>query len=144
MAKEISAFEDNNTWELQPLPPGKKALGCKWVYKIKYNADGSSEHFEARLVTVGNHQVEGEDFNETFALVAEMVMVRTLLTIAVAKGWSLHQMDVHNAFLHGDLKEDIYMKLPPGFHNTQPNVVCKLNKSLYGLRQAPRQFVMYL
>ena len=103
MAKEISAFEDNNTWELQPLPPGKKALGCEWVYKIKYNVDGSIEHFKARLVTLGNHQVEGEDFNETFSPVAKMVMVHTLLTIVAAKGWSWHQMDVHNAFLHGDL-----------------------------------------
>ena len=140
MEKEISALEANNTWDLRPLPPGKTALGCKWVYKIKYHADGSIERFKARLVILGNHQVKGEDYHETFVPVAKMVTVRTLLSLAVAQGWSLHQMDIHNAFLHGDLHEDIYMKLPPGFCPTKPNVVCKLKKSLYGLRQAPRQW----
>jgi len=140
MASEISALEANHTWDLRPLPPGTKALGCKCVYKIKYHADGSVERFKARLVVLGNHQVEGEDFHETFAPVAKMVTVRTLLTLAGAKGWSLHQMNIHNAFLHGDLREDIYMKVPPGFQTPQPNMVCKLRKSLYGLRQAPRQW----
>lgn len=144
MAQEISALEANNTWELRPLPSGKKALGCKWVCKTKYNADGSVEHFKARLVTLGNHQVKGEDYHETFAPVAKMVTVRTSLTLAAAKGWHLHQMDVHNAFLHGDLHEDIYMKPPPGFHTTQSNVVCKLKKSFYGLRQAPHQWFFKL
>ena len=130
MASEISALEANHTWDLRPLPPGTKALGCKCVYKIKYHADGSVERFKARVVVLGNHQVEGEDFHETFAAVAKMVTVRTLLTLAVAKSWSLHQMDIHNAFLHGDLREDIYMKVPPGFQTPQPNMVCKL-RSLY-------------
>jgi len=85
------------------------------VYKIKYNADGSIERFKARLVTLGNHQVEGEDFNETFAPVAKMFTVCTLLTITTAKGWSLHQMDVHDAFFHGDLQEDIYRSFPQAF-----------------------------
>jgi len=118
MANEISALEANHTWELCPLPPGKKALGCKWVYKVKYHADGSLERFKDRLVTLRNHQVQGEDYHETFAPVAKMVTVRTLLALAVAKGWALHQMDVYNAFLHGDLAEDIYVKVPPGFHTS--------------------------
>ena len=90
------------------------------MYKIKYNADGAIERFKARLVMLGNHQVEGEDFNETFALVAKMVTIRTLLTVTTAKGWSLHQMHVNYTFLHSDLQEDIYMKLPPRFHTLVP------------------------
>ena len=138
MQKEIRALEDNGTWTMEQLPPGKKALGSKWVYKIKYNSDGSIERLKARLVVFGNHQVEGIDYNETFAPVAKMVTVRTFLAIAASKNWELHQMDVHNAFLHGDLDEEVYMKLPPGFGSADSDLVCRLRKSLYGLRQAPR------
>ena len=123
MQKEISALEDNATWVMAELPPDKNALGCKWVYNIKHNSDGTVERLKARLVIFGNHQVEGIDYNETFAPVAKMVTVRAFLAVAAAKNWELHQMDVHNAFLHGDLDEEVYMKPPPGFHTTNPSLV---------------------
>ena len=141
MQTEIRALEDNGTWELADLPEGKKALGSRWIYKIKYHADGSVERLKARLVVFGNHQVEGIDYSETFAPVAKMSIVRTFLAVAAVRGWILHQMDVHNAFLHGDLTEEVYMKLPPGFEHgdsSKSSKVCRLRKSLYGLKQAPR------
>jgi len=138
MAQEIHALELNETWKLTPLPPGKNALGCKWIYKIKYNFDGTIERFKARLVILGNHQVDGLDYNETFSPIAKMVTIRTTLAVVAVKDWELHQMDVNNVFLHGDLDDEVYMKLPPGFQESQLGAVCKLQKSLYGLRQAPR------
>ncbi|KAJ4796184.1 Retroelement pol polyprotein-like [Rhynchospora pubera] len=140
MQSEIDALERNETWTIEDLPPTKTAIGCKWVYRIKYHSDGSIERYKARLVVLGNRQVEGIDYTKTFAPVAKMVSVRTFLAVAIAKGWELHQMDVHNAFLHGDLNEEVYMRLPPGFNSSQPGKVCRLRKSLYGLRQAPRMW----
>jgi len=116
MAHEITTLEENNTWIFASLSPEKRALGYRWVYKIKYHADGSIERYKARLVALGNTQVQGEDFTEIFAPVAKMVTVRCLITVEVSRGWPLHQMDVDNAFLHGDLDDKIYIKPPPGFH----------------------------
>lgn len=138
MQKEFGALENNQTWVMTSLPPGKKALGCKWVYKIKYNSDGSVECLKARLVILSNHQVEGIDYTETFAPVAKVVIVRVFLVVGAARNWEVHQMDVHNAFQHGDHDEEVYMKLPPDFTPSRPGQVCRLQKSLYGLRQAPR------
>ncbi|CAA7059556.1 unnamed protein product [Microthlaspi erraticum] len=138
MKKEIEALEGNHTWDIVDLPPGKTAIGSKWVYKLKFNSDGSLERHKARLVAMGNRQQESVDFKETFASVAKLTTVRHLLAVAAAKDWEVHQMDVHNAFLHGDLEEEMYMKLPPGFQSSDPNKVCRLRKSLYGLKQAPR------
>lgn len=120
------------------LPPGKVALGCHWVFTIKYNSDGTIRRHKARLVVRGNLQIEGEDFNKTFAPVVKMTTVRALLRIVADKKWEVHQMDVHNVFLHGDLEEEVYMTFPPGFSHSDPTKVCRLRKSLYGLRQAPR------
>ena len=93
------------------MPSGKKAVGCKWVYKIKYHSDGTMERYKTLLVILGNHQVEGIDYTETFAPVAKMVTVRTFLVFAASQNWEVHQMDVHNTFLHGDLQEEVHMKL---------------------------------
>ncbi|XP_019096549.1 PREDICTED: uncharacterized protein LOC109130912 [Camelina sativa] len=109
-----------------------------WVYKIKYHSNGSNERYKARLVVLGNRQVAGQDFAKTFAPVVKMTTVRALLRIVMAKNWEVHQMDVHNAFLHGDLREKVYIKLLQGFTYSAPNKVLRLHKSLYGLRQAPR------
>ncbi|KAG7557929.1 Integrase catalytic core [Arabidopsis suecica] len=135
---EIVALEDNGTWTVETLPKGKKALGCKWVFKLKYHADGTLERHKARLVVLGNNQTEGIDFNETYAPVAKMVTVRAFLQQAASNDWEVHQMDVHNAFLHGDLDEEVYMQFPPGFRTEDKSQVCRLRKSLYGLKQAPR------
>ena len=138
MGTEIDAQEENHTWTIEDLPPGKRAIGSQWVYKVKHNSDGTVERYKARLVALGNKQKEGEDYGETFAPVAKMGTVRLFLDVAAKHNWEIHQMDVYNAFLHGELKEEVYMRLPPGFEASHPNKVCRLRKSLYGLKQAPR------
>ena len=111
MAAELVALEPNNTWTLTPLPTGKKPIRCKWVCKIKYKADSSIERYKASLVAKGFTQKEGIDYIETFSPVAKKVYVKVLLSVAIVKGWFLNQLDVNNAFLHGDLHDEVYMAL---------------------------------
>lgn len=115
MKSEIEALESNHTWDIVSLPEGKTPIGCKWVYRVKYKASGEIERFKARLVAKGYSQKEDIDYQETFSPVVKMVIVRTILSLAAAQHWHIHQMDVHNAFLQGDLFDEIYMQLPLGF-----------------------------
>ncbi|KAL3376952.1 hypothetical protein AABB24_003396 [Solanum stoloniferum] len=140
MDQEIQALSTNKTWDIVDLPLGKSPIGCKWVYKIKFKADGSVERYKARLVAKGFTQQEGIDYHDTFSPVVKMVTVRCVVALAAQSGWCLFQMDVYNAFLQGDLFEEVYMSLPPGFGSQGENKVCRLLKSLYGLKQASRQW----
>ncbi|KAL9996132.1 putative RNA-directed DNA polymerase [Helianthus debilis subsp. tardiflorus] len=140
MNEEIEALHRNDTWDLVELPPGRSVIGCKWVYKIKYKSTGEIERFKARLVAKGFSQKQGIDFDETFSPVVKLVTVRCIISIAVDKGWSLYQLDVNNAFLYGELNEDVYMSLPDGYFPHEEHRVCKLKRSLYGLKQAPRMW----
>lgn len=138
MQEELYALHKTHTWDLVDLPPGKFAIPCKWVYKVKIRSDGSIERYKAQLVAKGYNQEYGIDYEETFAPVARLTSVRSLLTAAAGKKWGrLYQMDVKNAFLNGDLHEEVYMKPPPRYRHP-PDKVCRLRRALYGLKQAPR------
>uniref|UniRef100_A0A6N2MZF3 Integrase catalytic domain-containing protein n=1 Tax=Salix viminalis TaxID=40686 RepID=A0A6N2MZF3_SALVM len=139
MDEELAALAENKTWSIVPLPKGKHAVDSRWIYKTKFNSDGSINRHKARLVAQGFTQEFGVDYKETFAPVAKMTTVRVLLSVSINNGWFLSQMDVKNAFLHGDLEEEVFMKLPPDRSlSATPNLVCKLHKSIYGLKQSPR------
>lgn len=139
MQEELEALKKNNTWKLVPLPEGKKIVGCKWVFSIKYKADGSIDRYKARLVGKGFTHTYGIDYSKTFSRVAKLNTVRVLLSLAANLDWPLHQLDVKNAFLHGNLDEEVYMDIPPGYTGSAGNkIVCKLETALYGLKQSPR------
>lgn len=139
MTDEYKALMDNNTWELVPRPPDALIIRCMWLFRHKFHANGTLARYKARLVINGKSQQVGVDCDETFSPVVKPTTIRTVLSLAVSRSWPIHQLDVKNAFLHGDLQETVYMFQPPGFVNSQnPKHVCRLNKSLYGLKQAPR------
>ncbi|KAJ0533857.1 putative RNA-directed DNA polymerase [Helianthus annuus] len=107
MEQEIKALQENGTWTLKKLPSGKKAIDSKWVYKVKHKPDGQVDRYKARPVAKGYTQMEGVDYHDTFAPVAKLVTMRTLLALAVKQDWIIHQLDVNNAFLHDDLDEEV-------------------------------------
>eukprot|EP00253_Pinus_taeda_P026080 PITA_26080 len=139
MQKEYDALIKNDTWKLVDPPFGTKPIGCKWVYKNKYKADGSLDKHKARHVAKGFAQKEGVDYEETFAPTEKWATIWTLFALAAQNGWKVHQMDVKTAFLNGDLKENVFISEPEGFAvKVHEHKVWKLVKSLYGLKQAPR------
>uniref|UniRef100_A0A2N9JBE9 Integrase catalytic domain-containing protein n=1 Tax=Fagus sylvatica TaxID=28930 RepID=A0A2N9JBE9_FAGSY len=139
MDEEIKAIKKNDTWELTTLPHGKKAIGVKWVYKMKKNAKGEVERYKARLVVKGYSQQQGIDYDEVFAPVARLETIRLLIALAAQNKWSIFEMDVKSAFLNGYLLEDVYVEQPIGYVvKGQEGKVLKLKKALYGLKQAPR------
>ena len=137
---ELVAMESNHTWSIVLLPHGKHSIGSKWVYKTKHCFDDSIERYKAHLVAKGYNQQEGIDFLDTFSAAAKLVTVKILLALATSKNWHL---DVNNAFLHGDLFEEVYMDIPLGYSNkahptligsSSTKYVYKLHKSIYCLK----------
>ena len=139
MEDEIKALESNDTWILSELSHGKKPMGCKWIFTVKDKANGCVERYKVRLVAKGFTNSYGIDYQETFASIAKLNTIRVLLSLAVNQDWPLHQLDVKNAFLNSNLEEEIYMEVPLGLENSFNNqMVCKLKKALYSLKQSPR------
>ena len=135
---EMKALDDNGTWDLVSLPTSKKALGCHWVFAIKFNLDGSVVRLKARLVAKGYAQIYGIDYSYTFSPVAKLTSVRPFISLVASYDWDLHQLYIINAFPHGD-QEKVYMEQPPRFvAQGEIGKVYRLQKSLYGLKQSPR------
>jgi hypothetical protein len=138
MADDFSALRKTGTWILVPRPHGVNIVGSKWIFKTKHRPDGSIDKHKARLVARGFTQQHGIDYGDTFSPLVKPATVRLILSFAVSRGWTLRQIDVCNAFLHGFLAETVYMQQPPGFEDVQyPYHVCKLQRSIYGLKQSP-------
>ena len=128
MNEEYESIMKNETWEVIELPKNKVPIGCKWLYKTKFNADGSVDKYKARLVAKGYSQKEGIDYEDTFAHVAKLNTIRIMIALATKYNWKVHQLDVKSAFLNGDLKEEVYFVQPKGFvKKGQEYLVYKLN-----------------
>ncbi|KAL9274273.1 Retrovirus-related Pol polyprotein from transposon TNT 1-94-like protein [Drosera capensis] len=141
MREEYKSMQDNKVWELVQLPEGAKPVGCKWVFKSKRDANGNVERYKARLVAKGYTQIEDVDYKETFSPVSSKDSFRTIMALVAYFDLELYQMDVKTAFLNGDIEETIYMVQPENFEVDDPKkMVCKLRKSIYGLKQASRQW----
>ena len=140
MNEEYESIIKNNTWDLVKLPNDKQPIGCRWLFKLKLKVDGSIDKHKARLVAKGYSQIEGIDFEETFAPVAKLNTIRMIISVATKYHWKIQQLDVKSAFLNGDLKE-VYLVQPEGFvKKGEEHLVCRLKKALYGLKQAPRSW----
>ncbi|GKA43886.1 reverse transcriptase, RNA-dependent DNA polymerase [Tanacetum coccineum] len=134
MNLELEALEANHTWTITELPPNKIPISCKWVFRIKCKANGTIDRYKVRLVAKGCTQRDGIDFHDTFAPVAKMVTVRALLAITTTNNWPAAQLDINNAFLHGDLAEEIYMKIPSGYtkpHSKTNDIILTGNDNNY-------------
>ena len=137
MQEEMEAFKETGTWELVPLPPGRKPVGCKWTYKKKEDEHGRVVRHKARLVAQGFSQKFGQDYDEVFAPVVRQTTLRTILVLASKQKMSVKHLDIKSAYLYADLEEDTYMKQPPGFDQNDGRV-CRLKRCIYGLKQSAR------
>jgi hypothetical protein len=138
MMEEMDSIEENGTWSLVDLPPGRKSIGMKWVFKVKRDEHGAVSKYKARLVVKGYVQRHGIDYDEVFAPVARLDSVRLLIALAAHERWEVYHMDVKSAFLNDDLQEEVYVEQPTGFIVAdKEHKVLKLKKALYGLHQAP-------
>jgi hypothetical protein len=138
MMEEMDSIEENGNWSLVDLPPGRKTIGVKWVFKVKRDEHGVVSKHNARLVVKGYAQRHGIDYDEVFTPVARMDSMRLLIALAAHEGWEVHHMDVKSAFLNGDLQEEVYVEQPMSFIVAgKEHKVLKLKKALYGLHQAP-------
>jgi hypothetical protein len=135
MAEEYQSIMKNDVWDIVLRPEGKFVVASKWIYKIQHVVDGSVEKYKARFVARGFSQVEGIDYEETFAPVARYTSIRTIIAIVASMCWRLHQMDVKTTFLNGEIEEEVYIEQPNGFviHEKESHV-CRLKKTLYGLK----------
>lgn len=139
MESEMQSIMDNHTWILVDLPPSHWAISVKWIYRLKPGADGHPPTHKARLVARGDDQRAGIGFLETFSHVVKWSTLRNIIALAAAHRWPIRHMDVKNAFLNDLLKEEVYLKQPPAFITPgQEHKVCKLSRSIYGLRQSSR------
>ncbi|GKE30964.1 ribonuclease H-like domain-containing protein, partial [Tanacetum coccineum] len=131
MRDEYTALIKNKTWTLVPRPPDTNIVGCMWLFRHKYLADGTLSRYKARLVANGSTQLKGVDVNVTLSLVVKMGTIWIILSLAASRHWPIHQLDVKNAVLHGDLSETIYMHQPPGFWDSvHPDYVCLLQQGI--------------
>jgi hypothetical protein len=139
MMEEHQSIMKNDVWEIVPRPKEKSVVTSKWVYKIKHATNRSVDKYKARSVARGFSQKEGEDYDETFSLVARYTSIRAIISLVASMGWSLHQMYVKKSFLNGAIEEEVYIEQPQGFEvHSRDTHVCRLKKALYGLKQAPR------
>ena len=145
MQAEMDALHANNTWILVPQKPYMNVVSSKWVFKVKTKSNGTLDMYKARLMARGFTQLPRLDYDETFSPVVKASTIWLILTIGLSQGWTIRQLDVNNAFLHGDLQERVYLAQPPGHEDpVLPHHVCLLHNALYGLKQAPRAWYMKL
>lgn len=135
MVEEMVALHSNNTWDIVTLPSDKTTVGCQWVYTVKVGPNCQINSFKTRLVAKGYKHIFGLDYGDTFSIVAKISLICLFLAMVAINHWSLHQLDIKNVFIHGELEEEVYMDQPPGF-NVPGNsrLVCRLHRSLYGLK----------